>query len=392
VLGGFLHSCNHGIDLVLSAIKDSDVSPSPPASAGRAPLPLIVALRALAALIILWHHFALYPPLREWAAPLLGEVLDWFEIHARATQVFFVVGGYVMARSMNTRHWGSRAVGGFIRERYFRLGLPYLAVIAIVLPVYLFARGWVPDAVLGQPVAVIQLLAHLFFLQDILGYEPLSAGLWFVCINFQIGLLYVATLWLRDVPGGGRLDFVGLTGWGLAIFSLFHANLDSSWDVWALYFFPYFFMGVIVHRAQRGGVARLEFWLFQALLVAAMLFEWRWRLGIALVVGLLLLAGDRRGFAAFWPRSRLLAWLGKISYSLFLIHFPVLVLVAAIWARLGWNTPELAVAGLLVAFVLSVVSAAGFHRWIETPAARLARKFRPPAGIGRQVPAPAWAR
>jgi peptidoglycan/LPS O-acetylase OafA/YrhL len=372
----------------------TDLSPlqPPPAHAGPQQLSFVVALRALAALTILWHHFALYPPLRDWAAPLLGELLDWFEIHARATQVFFVVGGYVMARSMSARHWGGAAVAGFIRERYFRLGLPYLAVLAVVLPVDLFARGWVPDAVLGQPVAPLQLLAHFFFLQDILGYEPLSAGLWFVCINFQLGLLYVAMLWLRDGPGGGRFDCVGVAGWGLAIFSLLHANLDAAWDVWAVYFFPYFFMGVVVHRAQRGGIARLEFWLFQLLLVAAMLFEWRWRLGIALVVGLLLFAGDRTGFAARWPRSRLIAWLGKISYSLFLIHFPVLVVVSAVWARLGWNTPELAVAGLLAAFALSLVSAAGFHRWIETPAARLARKYRPATGPGRKAPTPAWAR
>lgn len=374
---------------MLPVIKAPLVSPSLPLPAARAPLPLVVALRALAALIILWHHFALYPPLRVWAAPLLGELLDWFEIHARATQVFFVVGGYVMARSMDARIWGSLALGGFIRERYFRLGLPYLAVLAVVLPVYLFARGWVPDAVLGQPVSLLQLLAHFFFLQDILGYEPLSAGLWFVCINFQIGLIYVVTLWLRDGPGRGRLDVVGLVGWGLAIFSLFYANLDTSWDVWALYFFPYFFMGVVVYRAQRGGIASLEFWLFQALIVAAMVFEWRWRLGIALVVGLLLFTGDRTGFAARWPRSRLIAWLGKISYSLFLIHFPVLVLVSAVWGRLGWDSPDLAVAGLLTAFALSIVSAAGFHRWIEAPAARLARKSRPPGGTGRQVPAAA---
>lgn len=367
-------------------------SPKPPFSfeARPEPLPLIVTLRALAALIIVWHHFALYPPLRDWAAPLLGQTLDWFATHGRATQLFFVVGGYVMARSMSARQWNSRALSGFVRERYIRLGLPYLAVLAIVLPVYLFARGWVPDAVLGQPVNPLQLLAHLFFLQDILGYEPLSAGLWFVCINFQIGLLYAGLLWLRDGPGRERVDTVGLGGWGLSIFSLFHANLDTAWDVWALYFFPYFFIGVVVHRARRGGVAAAEFWLFLALLMAAMAFEWRWRLGIAAAVGLLLFSGDRFGFVSSWPRHRPIAWLGQISYSLFLVHFPVLVLVGALWTRLGWNEPLNAVAGLIFAFLLSLVAAALFHRWIEAPAGRLARRFRPAAPVSR--PTPAWAR
>jgi hypothetical protein len=30
---------------------------------------------------------------------------------------------------------------------------------------------------------------------------------------------------------------------------LFHFSLDPSGDSWALYFFPYFFMGILVHKA-----------------------------------------------------------------------------------------------------------------------------------------------
>ena len=43
----------------------------------------IQALRASAALTILWHHFALYAPLSEWAAPLLGDLLSWLARYAR---------------------------------------------------------------------------------------------------------------------------------------------------------------------------------------------------------------------------------------------------------------------------------------------------------------------
>ncbi|WP_374328042.1 acyltransferase family protein [Azonexus sp.] len=358
-----------------------------PAMAGRARLSLIVALRALASLVIVLHHFSLYPPLSEWAAPLLGTALDWLATNARATQVFFVVGGYVMARSMSGRQWDGPAFRRFLGERYLRLGLPYLAVISIVLPVCLFARGQVPDAVLGQTVTLPQLLAHFLFLQDILGYEPLSAGLWFVCINFQLGALYAGLLWLRDRVGRDDLDFAVLGGWGLSALSLFHVNLDNAWDIWAIYFFPYFFLGVVVYRAQRADGGGTEFWLFQLLLLVAMLDEWRWRLGIAQLVGLLLFAGDRTGFMTAWPRSRLLGWLGRISYSLFLVHFPVLLLVSTVWASYGWQTPLAASFGLLVALCLSIVAAAGFHRWVEMPAARLARR----RSRGQSEPDPAWA-
>ncbi len=52
------------------------------------------ALRALASIAIVLHQFALYAPLRNLAAPLIGPLLDWLMHNARATQVFFVVGGF----------------------------------------------------------------------------------------------------------------------------------------------------------------------------------------------------------------------------------------------------------------------------------------------------------
>ena len=87
---------------------------APAAKPGIEPRALILALRAIAAVVIAWHHFALYPPLKAWAAPLLGPALEWLAAHARATQVFFVVGGYVMALSMAHRDWRlPTALGNF---------------------------------------------------------------------------------------------------------------------------------------------------------------------------------------------------------------------------------------------------------------------------------------
>jgi peptidoglycan/LPS O-acetylase OafA/YrhL len=340
---------------------------------GKQRLQFVVALRAVASIIILWHHFALYPPLREWAAPLIGGVLDWLEFHARATQVFFVVGGYVMARSMGRQRWNLERLRAFIAQRYYRLGIPYLGAVALVIPAYVVARGWLPDAVVGEPVSLPQLLAHLFFLQDILGYEQLSAGLWFVCINFQLGLVYAFSLLLRDTVGRGKIDVVGLLGWPLAIFSLFYFNLNDAWDSWWLYFFPYFFMGTVIQRSLQGDGFKLEFWLYQLLFVAAMVFEWRWRLLSSFIVGFLLFSSERMGWGLRWPRNRAILWLGNVSYSLFLVHFPMLVLVATLWTRQGWTTPSAAVAGLLVAFGLSLVAAGLFNRWVERPASRLGR-------------------
>ena len=365
---------------------------SAPGSSATARLPLLDALRAFGALSIMLHHFALYPPLRDLAAPLAGGLLDWLEAHARTTQIFFVASGFVLARSLARHRWNLARCGTFLVQRYCRLGLPYLCTISLVLAAYAFAHDTLPDEVLGSALTPRQLLAHLAFVQDIVGEEQLSAGFWFVCINFQLGLIYVLTLSLRDTLPSRRFDAATLLGWGLAAFSLFRFNLGAGNDVWALYFFPYFFMGVVVQRALRpqasGAAAAAEFWLYQALFVAALIYSWRWRLVIAMAVGLVLYVAERRGWAARWPKSRAVAALGRISYSLFLVHFPVFIVVATFWLKLGWTSPAAALGGLCAAAVASIAGAALYHRLVEKPAAWLARALTQPQ---RALPARAPA-
>lgn len=345
-------------------------------------------LRAFASVMILWHHFALYPPLCTGAHPILGPVLDWFRDHSRVTQVFFVIGGYVMARSLSVRSWNMRSVGLFVVKRYCRLGLPYLAAAVVAILACAHGRGWLPEPVVGSPPSLPQFLAHVFFLQEFLGYEHFSAGLWFVCINFQLGLIYVSTLFVRDwlatrlsVPRDRHwTDMTMLVGWLLSAASLFYFNCDPAWDHWAWYFQPFFFTGVLVHRAGRSRKDQWMLYLFLLLVVAAMVYDWRWRLASMIAVGIVLHVAEKSQLMTRWPRSMVIALLGRISYSLFLIHFPVLVMVSSIWERHGWTSPAASWAGLMIAFAVSIAGALGFYRFIEAPSAALSRRLFP-AGI-----------
>jgi peptidoglycan/LPS O-acetylase OafA/YrhL len=332
-------------------------------------------LRAVGAICILFHHFALYPPLSHWARPALGAFLDFLENHARTTQLFFGVSGYVLAHTLSHRVWNLRQIPVFLVQRYCRLGIPYLTAIALVLLAYRLGYGYLPPEVTGSKVTSWQLFTHLFFLQGILGQEQLSAGLWFVCINFQLCLMYVLLLVARDSTSNSCIDAGSIIGWVLAVISLFAINLDSSRDAWGLYFFPYFFMGVVAHRALQPGAWRSEFWLYQFLFVAALCFEWRWRLVASMGVGWLLFFVGRSVWRNRWQQGQVMAWLGKISYSVFLIHFPILVLVSTVSLRFGLNTPVEAVMLLSLAVILSLAAATVLHRYVEIPAGKLARLF-----------------
>lgn len=70
------------------------------------------------------------------------------------------------------------------------------------------------------------------------------------------------------------------------------------------------------------------------------------------------------------------AWMGRISYAVFLIHFPVCLVVNAAFTRFAPSQPEVQLAGVLAAWLASLAAGAAFHRWIEQPLSGLVSPSR----------------
>jgi peptidoglycan/LPS O-acetylase OafA/YrhL len=64
-----------------------------------------------------------------------------------------------------------------------------------------------------------------------------------------------------------------------------------------------------------------------------------------------------------------------VSYALFLVHFPVILVVSALLDAVGSPSPALGVAGALFAWAASLSAAGLLHRWVEAPAALLHRQL-----------------
>ncbi len=90
-------------------------------------------LRVVAAQVIVLHHLACYGPLSDHAYPVAARTIDWLFLYGRfAVQIFFVTGGYCLAGSLSRRApTRPRSWLGMIVDRYFRIGLPYLAALAL---------------------------------------------------------------------------------------------------------------------------------------------------------------------------------------------------------------------------------------------------------------------
>jgi len=333
-------------------------------------MPLIDALRAVAALLVMFNHFSIYGPMSDTVWDEFPDTFEWFcDYGGMAVQVFLVIGGFLAVRGMSPTGQGhATSPLPLIWKRYLRLVVPYLAAIVLAVAAAAFVDQWIDhDAIPDRPT-VTQMLAHVFLLQGVLGFDSLSAGLWYVAIDFQ---LFAATaLVLRLGRVGSALVLL------LAVVSLFGFNLNDDWDNWALYFFGSYGLGAAAWWASNPRVKPRWLAVIALVTFGALWLEFRERIAIALVVALLLGLSRPTGFLEGSGHFAPVAFLGKISYSLFLVHFPVLLAANGIYAMLGLSSLASAEVGLMFACVASIGFAALFHGWIEKPSLRLTREAR----------------
>jgi peptidoglycan/LPS O-acetylase OafA/YrhL len=340
-------------------------------AAPRAQVPLVDAIKAVAAQLIVLHHLAWYGPMSDVAAgfsPLLDSTLTWLAQHGRyAVAAFLVVAGYLAAGNLSPRGLAAgQSALGLIGKRYARLVGPYAAALLLAILGAALVRPWMTHESVGAAVELGQFVAHLFLLQGILGIDALSAGVWYIAIDFQLYALLVTLLWAATQLDRrlARTDF-----WGLALvtflacLSLFHFNRDSQWDNTGLYFFGLYALGIGSRWATDRIAPWRTLWLITLVGVAALSIDFRARLALALGVALLLGCVQLRGRAHGSPHW--LAGLGRTSYALFLVHFPVCLLVNALIFRLAPDSALLNLFGLLLAWGASNAAALLFYRHVE---------------------------
>lgn len=334
--------------------------------------PHIDALKLVGAQLIVLHHFSAYGPLADAMSQAAPGLMRWLYDYARmAVQIFLVVGGFLAVQGL--ARTAERDVGALARtlwRRYLRLTLPFLAALLLAVACAALARPWLnADFVPAGPTPG-QALAHALLLHGVLGVDALSAGVWYVAIDFQLYALLALLLWAgqRGPRWLAPALVLGLTAASLLLF-----NRDAALDNWAVYFFGAYGLGVATYWAGQTRRPWIGLGLLAALGLLALVIDYRTRIALALAVALLLGLAPWRGVrGAFLPEwlARPVQALGRTSYALFLLHFPLLLLGNALFAGLGLSGAAAAAALLLLTWTASLGLAFGFERWVEAPLAR----------------------
>jgi peptidoglycan/LPS O-acetylase OafA/YrhL len=352
-------------------------------------------LRGLAAVVVLLHHVALvFPSLAEpyftgRAATPVGSpswLLTFTPLHLawagpEAVYVFFVLSGLVLTRQMSgadRRDWVT-----YYPRRLARLYLPVAGAVAVG---YAIASLVSPSARAGlspwvtERTDVPSLRGVLHDLTLVRGSSGLITPLW--SLQWEVVFSLLLPLFLLAAGVAARLP------WLVVTLSLACITWGSHLGRQSLTFLPMFAIGAVLAgqlptiqaRCARWSQGR---WLTVVFATGLALVSWWLVAGVApshdaVVLTRPVITAGAAGavvVASAWPpatrflSSRLLQWAGTISFSLYLVHEPLVVAGARILGPSG--------RGWLPVVAIPVCLATGwvFWRLVEQPSHQLARRI-----------------
>lgn len=338
------------------------------------------AMRGIAALAVVLFHVPV--SFRE-AAGVPAYLDAVFASGWLGVDAFFVLSGFVISLSVLHGEWDARYLLRFLARRSVRLDPAYWVAI-IVEPML----GWVGIRFLGDayPLPTTDaVLAHLVYLQELLGFPQISQVFWTLCYEVQFYLLLVGSLVMATTlerrAGISRRYTLGVLLFSFVVYSLLsRVNLverplaglmiDRSYQ---------FALGIIAWLFASGRVGSAAALPALGAIVLARCFS-----GSVLEAIVVATASAVCVAAVKFERFNELAdkaplqFLGRISYSLYLFHAMVIIRGATVLLMLigRVGAPQwLAVPALLALIAGAVFFSYVMYRAVEVPTLRLSRRI-----------------
>lgn len=297
-------------------------------------LPWIDVLRAVAVLSVLLVHTSQYG---SGSAGLPKGMTAIIAEGAKGVQLFFVISAYtILLTYLKHKKREIRATSNFFIRRIFRIGpMFYIAMVYYLLQDGFGPRYWLGDA---PGISRMNIAATAMFINGINPYwmNSIVPGGWSITVEFSFYLLIPVIVRIANNFDRATIAlYVSLVIKAVFSIFLYRYQLIASETLWDEYLFlylpnqlPVFMLGIVLYYYLTEEMHNASGKIF-VIVAPLLLFN---RISVPYIdVGLamwgLLFFGMAVLLFLYLKNSQLimiLAYVGKISYSMYLVHFAVL--------------------------------------------------------------------
>jgi peptidoglycan/LPS O-acetylase OafA/YrhL len=339
-------------------------------------------VRGGAALFVVLHHFYLstWPSFPDSTGPWW---LRWLLYGHLAVAIFIVVSGFSLAL-VPMRNGGELAGGvrRFLRRRAWRIIPAYWA--ALILSLLVTAVLLRPE--LGPVDLGRSLVVHGLLLQDAVGSETPNGAFWSIAIEWQIYFVFPLILLLGRRTSIGIAVLITTVAVLLAHWLAGSGGLLDKINGFTPQFLALFALGAFAVRLGGGDrppklrpvLAGVTFAALGAFVLLAITQGSEWIVARFFWMDLLFGVGVASGLAlihagGLQPVRRVLAsrtalWLGLFSYSIYLIHAPIVgVLDKYAFGPMDLSPLTTFAMTIVLGLPVTLALAYGFHLLFEAP-------------------------
>ncbi len=318
---------------------------------------IINSLRGLAATAVCFYHFV-YTTVDYVHDETIREI---FHYGQKGVQLFFIISGIVIPLSLINSDYTLKQWKNFILKRFIRIEPPYIVAVLIGIA-YLIIRNYIPGTITVNLVPSFQeIILHLGYLIPFFeNADWINPVFWTLAVEFQYYL--VLSLFFPLLLGKKlvlRIVFY-LLFFGIGFLQIG----DGFFPHWG----PYFLAGIVYILMRKRIIPITEFWTVAFLLIPTIYYLFG-VVDLGIAIGGLLLIHYCSNF-----KTRFTLFLGKISYSLYLLHS---IIGAAFVNYLShqFRAPYQKVIVILIGFAISVVAGYFLYRFVEKPTHNYAKKI-----------------
>lgn len=319
---------------------------------------IIESLRAIAAISVCLFHFV---------CTTVGlfehnYITDAFRYGRYGVHIFFVISGFIIPYSLFYSNYKISSFFKFIAKRFIRIEPPYLVSILLVIGLILLKHFFHIGNDEIEQLSLTRVLLHLGYLINFSdNYEWLNTVYWTLAIEFQFYLFVALCFFLFTNSNLGLRSFAYLISFLMDFLPIGAEHYP--------HYSSLFLLGIITFLLKSKKINQIEFWIIYLLCLFSLYFL---KDPLFAIIG-----GVTSLIILYYSEIKIPVFnaLGKISYSIYLIHPIIGGGFINIMSR-HVNTTFQKIGIVIIGTIITILSSYLMYYLVEKPSKKASSKLQ----------------